>query len=481
MNEGKGPGEVSAYPKWIMASYGGRELFSQWITAAFGFTVFFYYEVVVGLDVTLAAAAFIIYQIWNAINDPLTGYLMEHFVFPWEKKTGFRRTPFIIIGGILWLFSYLAIFLGPTGLDPETYKWQIFAWYTISLCAYDFFGTLFDVNAVSLFPEKFRGLNERRTVQAFGTILGIIGLVMAAIIPPMFITTGVASTYQNSAWVTVILGLVLLLFMLPGTFESKQVRELYRQRRETMKEEKPAGFFKTARIVLSNKRFVSKIILFFGYQVGVVMLQMSAFYITTYLLDAGASTISYLLGSMLVGALIFVPIWMIVSKKVNNNRLISLFSGFLMVLTFVPMIFVNTLTGWIISLVFFGIALGGQWFMDPPTLGDVLDDVAVKTGRRDPGVYIGYQSFIFKLGQTSIAAIIAIVHTNTGFVAGAPSLAEMMELSPSPELALFGIRIHSAIVPAIVVLIATLLFWKLYDLTPDKVAANKAILEERGI
>ena len=481
MNEEKRPGEASAYPKWIMASYGGRELFSQWITAAFGFTVFFYYEVVVGLDVTLAAAAFIIYQIWNAINDPLTGYLMEHVVFPWEKKTGFRRTPFIIIGGILWLFSYLAIFLGPTGLDPVAHQWEIFAWYVVSLCAWDLFGTLFDVNAVSLFPEKFRGLNERRTVQAFGTILGIIGLVMAAIIPPMFITTGVAITYRNSAWVTVVIGLFLLLLMLPGTFESKQVRELYRQRRETMKGEKTPGFFKTAKIVLSNKRFVSKIILFFGYQVAVVMLQMSAFYITTYLLDAEASTISYLLGSMLVGALIFVPIWMVVSKKVNNNRMVSMVSGFFMVLTFIPMIFVNNLAGWIISLVFFGIALGGQWFMDPPTMGDVLDDVAVKTGRRDPGVYIGYQSFIFKLGQTSIAAIIAIVHTNTGFVSGAPSLAQMMELSPSPELALFGIRIHSAIVPAIVVLIATILFWRLYDLTPGKVAANKAILEERGI
>jgi len=477
MNNEKGSREVYQYPKLIMASYGGRELFGQWITAAFGFTVFFYYEVVIGLDVTMAAAAFMIYQVWNAINDPLTGYLMEHVYFPWEKKTGFRRTPFIIVGGILWLFSYLAIFLGPTGLDPVTHQWEIFAWYTISLCAYDLFGTLFDVNVVSLFPEKFRGLNERRTVQAFGTILGIIGLVMAAIIPPMFITTGVAITYRNSAWATVVIGLILFLFMLPGTFESKKVRELYRRRRETMAGEKTAGFFATAKIALSNKRFVSKVILFFGYQVGVIMLQMSAFYITTYILDASASTISFLMGSMLAGALIFVPIWMIVSKRVNNNRMVSI----LMVLTFLPMIFVNSLTGWIISLVLFGIALGGQWFMDPPTMGDVLDDVAVKTGRRDPGVYLGYQSFIFKLGQTSVAAIFAIVHTATGFVSGAPSLAQLMAMSPTPELALFGIRIHAAMVPAVIVLIATLLFWRLYDLTPDKVAANKAILEERGI
>ena len=149
MNKEKGPGEVYEYPKLIMASYGGRELFSQWITAAFGFTVFFYYEAVIGLDVKLAALAFIIYQVWNAINDPLTGYLMEHVFFPWEKKTGFRRMPFIVIGGILWLFSYLAIFLGPTGLDPVAHQWEIFAWYTISLCVYDLFATLFDVIVIA--------------------------------------------------------------------------------------------------------------------------------------------------------------------------------------------------------------------------------------------------------------------------------------------------------------------------------------------
>jgi glycoside/pentoside/hexuronide:cation symporter, GPH family len=470
------------HPKRIMASYGSRELFGQWISAAFGFTVFFYYEAVVGLDVTLAAAAFMIYQVWNSINDPVTGYLMEHVVFPWEKKTGIRRTPFIIGGGILWLMSYCAIFFGPTGLDPVAHKWTIFVWYVVSLCMYDLFGTLFEVNVVSLYPEKFRGLNERRLVQAFGTILGIVGLVLAATIPPMFITTGVAASYQRSAVVTASIGLFLLLLMIPGTFETKQVRELYRRRRADMaRDEASAGFFATAKLALTNRRFVGKILLFFGYQVGVVMLQMSALYIVTYLLDAPASTISLLLGSMLGGALVSVPLWMIVSQRMNDNRLISLAGGFLLVLTFIPMVFVSTLTGWVICLALFGAALGNQWFMDPPTMADVLDDVAVRTGRRDPAVYFGYQAFIFKLGQTSIAAVIAIVHTLTGFVSGAPSLSQLTARSATPDLALFGIRIHSAIVPAIVVLIATLLFWRLYDLTPDRVAANKEKLDRMGI
>jgi GPH family glycoside/pentoside/hexuronide:cation symporter len=403
-------------------------------------------------------------------------------VFPWEKRSGFRRFPIIIVSAVLWLLAYLAIFLGPIYANPAANQWSIFAWYVVSLCLFDTFGTLFDVNAVSLYPDKFTGLNERRVVQAMGTILGIIGLVLAAVIPPMFITTGVALTYRNSALVTFGIGFIFLALMIPGIFETKQVREVYRLRRETLaRQEKRAGFFTTARFVFSNKRFVAKVILFFGYQVGVVMLQTSALYIVTYLLDSPASTISILLGSMLGGALISVPVWMVISRKTNNNRLVSLAGGFFLALTFIPMIFINSFTGWIICLIFFGMALGNQWFMDPPTLADILDDVAVKTGRRDPSVYISYQALVYKLGQTSIAAVIAIVHTQTGFPSGVTSLAELLQKSPTPQLALFGIRIHSAIVPAVVGLIATLIFWLLYDLTPARVNANKKKLEEMGL
>lgn len=474
--------EIYEYSKRIMLSYGSRELFAQWISAAFGFTVFFYYESVIGLDVRLAAAAYIIYQIWNSINDPLAGFLMERVVFPWEKKGGFRRMPIIIVSGVLWLLAYLLIFIGPIYADAQVNRWAIFGWYVISLCLYDVFGTLFEVNVTGLYPDKFKGLNERRTVQAMGTMLGILGLVLAAVIPPMFITTGEALTYRNSAFVTFAVGFIFLILIIPGIFETRQVREVYRLRRENLAKQKgQMGFFKTAGIVFSNKRFVGKVILFFGYQVSVVMLQTSALYIVTYLLDSPASTISVLLGSMMGGALISVPLWMVISRRTNNNRVVSLVGGLLLVISFIPMIFVQSLGGWIISLVFFGIALGNQWFMDPPTLADILDDVAVKTGRRDPSIYTSYQALAFKLGQTSIAVVIALVHTRTGFPSGVTSLAELVQKSPTPQLALFGIRVHAAIVPAAVALLAVLIFFVLYDLTPKKVMENKKKLEEMGL
>ncbi len=466
----------------IRASYGSRELFGQWVGAAFGFTVFFFYETVIGLNTVLASTAYIIWNIWNAVNDPLIGYMMEHHRFFWEKRWGYRHMPFILSCGILWLVCYLAIFLVPLDWDPTGDQWLIFVYYISVLVVYDIVGTLFDINMLAIFPNKFRGLNERRSVTGFGTILGIIGLVLAALIPPMFIIKGVAITYRDSALATVYIGLVLFLFIIPGTWESKRVRDQYQRQRELSKD-KPnmVSFFATAKVVLTNRRFVSKIILFFGYQVGAIMLQTSALYVTTYLLDAEASTVTVLYAFMLFGALVSTPIWMILSKKANNNRKLSLIGGVGMCIAFTPMIFVMDLLGWAISMLVFGLCLGGQWFMDPPTMGDVLDDVAVKHGKRDPSVYYGYQALIIKLGQTTIALTIGIVHILTGFVAGASTLTELQAQSPTLELALFGIRIHSAIIPAIIMLVCTLLFWKYYDLTPEKVMANKAKLKELGI
>ena len=44
-----------------------------------------------------------------------------------------------------------------------------------------------------------------------------------------------------------------------------------------------------------------------------------------------------------------------------------------------------------------------------------------------------------------------------------------------------GIRVHTAIVPALLVLAMTIVFWRRYDLTPQKAAENRRRLEEMGI
>ena len=463
------------YKKRIMASYGSRELTGQWIFAAFGFSVFFFYENVIALDSAIAALAFVIYSIWNAVNDPLVGWLLEKIHMPWEKK-GYKRFPWILVFFLPWIFSYVSIYLVPaawygTPTLVQQNQWLIFGWYVGSLCIYDTMVTLYDTNVVSLYPDKFRTLGERRTTQGFGTILGIIGLV-AASIPPMFFIgedTLVASGYITGAWFSAGFGLILFLFMLPGVYEDKKLRALRIQRKQTPQE--VDSFIKSTITVVKDRTFMLKIIHFFGYQVGGVMIQTSAFYIVTYIL-LNQTSITILLLSMLVGALISIPIWTIISHKVNDNRKIGIIACSVLFVTFIPLIFVSDVLGWIIGLVLFGVGIGANWYIDPPLMGDVLDDVSVRTKKTQYTIYYGFQAFFIKFGQTFIAVTIALSHIFTGYVEGAPT---------QSEFAIFGIRIHTAIVPAILMLITLLIFWKYYKLDPKKVAENKEKLKELGL
>jgi len=464
----------------IMISYGAYQTFSQWITGAFGLYVFFFYEVEIGLNVGLAAMALIIYSLWNAVNDPLVGYLMERLHMPWEKRWG-KRFPWAFLGAIPWLFSYVAIFLVPLNWHPVNDQWLIFAWFLITLIIYDTLLTLWNVNATAMYPDKFKGSSERRLATGIGTLMGMIGIAVGSIIPPMFIAAGLPETYRTMAWIGVGIGIILFFLMIPGIRENPKMRRRYQQYRMVAKEQEQEPFLKTAKKAIKDRLFMMKVIYFFGYQAAVALLSASGPYMITYVIQGDAGTLGILMAFMLIGALISMPIWTIIAQKVNNNKKMSLVAGIVMFLTFLPMFFVDGFLFFMIALFLFGIGLGGQWFMDPPTMGDVLDDITIRSGKREAAIYYGYQAFFIRLSGSFQALIFALVHILTGFPSGVTSYAQLEAQSPTPELALLGIRAHATLIPAIIVLVTIFIFWKWYDLTPEKVAANKEKLKELGL
>ena len=474
-------GETYQNSKFIMASYGMNQFFGQWITGPFGMYVFFFYETEIGLHVGLAALAFVLFSVWNAINDPLTGFLMERVIMPWEKRWG-KRFPWIVIGAIPWLFSYAMIFMVPLVWDPVVDKWSVFTWLLVSTCIFDTFFTIWTVSVTSMYPDKFRGLNERRTAAGIGTIIGITGIVSSSIIPPLLITFGVPESFRSAAWIVIGIGFLIFLTMLPGIREDKATRDEYQKKRARQAgSENLLPFFSTAKSVITDKIFMSKVIFFFGYQAGVTLLSASAPYMINFVFDKESAALSILMGGMLGGALLSVPIWIKVAHRLNDNRKLSLIAGVAMIAAYIPMVFITNFSIFIGVLFFFGIGLGAQWFADPPTMGDVIDNLTIKTGVRQEAVYYGYQAFFIRFGHSFQAGVFALVHSLTGFVEGSSNRAELAARSPSLDAALLGIRVHTALVPAVLVLICTLIFWKYYDLTPEKVAENREILKDLEI
>lgn len=447
-------------------SYSSAGFWSMFAWSVFGSYVFFFYEVAVGLHAIYIASAMIIFTIWDAIDDPLIGFLTDR-LFKFTKKTG-KRFPWIVLGIIPANFVFVLLFMPPPTLDPATEPLGLFGWIVFTTCLFDTLTSLCFVNVNSLFPDKFRTERARRRAQGWGTPLSIIALPFASILPPLIITLRTASTYIPMAWMCVaIIGTVSILFI-PGMVENKELKERY----YISKVEKE-GFIHALKSTLKQKSFQYYIILFFGFQVVTGSLTASIPYAVQIVIggpDPEFDTI-LLFAFFLQGAIIGSIIWVFLIKRIKNNKKSAVIGGITLTIgTFLSTFYIGVLDS-LIYISILGVTMGNFWALMQIYFADVLDERVVLTGSDVRGATVGVSSFFSRLSRGVQIGIFAIVHIATGFVQGE---------SIQSELAKFGIRLHMSVIPAIILAICTLIYWKYYPITPQIYMENKKRLKELG-
>jgi len=170
------------------------------------------------------------------------------------------------------------------------------------------------------------------------------------------------------------------------------------------------------------------------------------------------------MAGFLISVLVFTPVWVKVMHKLNDNRKLAIITGAMLTALTTPMIFTNTYLGFLLSMILWGIPLGAFWMIQPVILADVIDESVVRTGERKEGIYNGFQQFFSRLAIVVQALSFATVHIMTGFVEGA---------SVQTPLAQWGIHVHLALIPIIAMIIGLIIFYKFYNLTPEKIHENQ--------
>ena len=84
-------------------------------------------------------------------------------------------------------------------------------------------------------------------------------------------------------------------------------------------------------------------------------------------------------------------------------------------------------------------------------------------------MYLGFRAFFGRLAYAVQAAAFAVVHGLTGFAAN----------PRSPE-AIFGIRLHQAGIPAVLLLVGFVVFKALNTITPESARRNRELLQKKG-
>ncbi|MHA1668997.1 MAG: MFS transporter [Promethearchaeota archaeon] len=460
--------------KMDMISYGFNSFSRELLRIAFSTFGFFFYESELGLNVWLIFLAYTLFAIYNMVNDPLVGYLTNR-VFKFTKKWG-RRFPWIVIGGLPWGFTYMLIFTPPT-YDVVGGAWILFAWLLFSTCLFDTFHSILFVNFQSLFVDKYRSVQERRTASGIYIMIGVIGVAIGSIVPPMLFkySTTTTTNFPSFAFQGLIVAIITFVgfaLAIPGSREDQATIDLYiaSQTREREK----TSFFKSLGIALKQKPFIAFMIFYLLYQSHIETLQASVQYTIKYSLKMPPTATTLIFVALLVGVLISTPFWIFYSKRVKNNKNVMLISGLLLAAFTIPLTFYRDYNLIVFEMLLWGLAMGGFWIMIFPVSADVIDNAVVITKKREEGLYTGFQQFFGRVGIIIQALTFAIIHEVTGFN-------EALGPLNQPEPAIWGIHFHQALIPAIFVIIGALVFWKWYMLTPEKVQENQEIIKEMGI
>ncbi len=469
------------HSRWTFLSNAFGLLCSTLIGAVQGFTIF-YYEAVVGLDATLIAIAMTIFLIYNGINDPVFGYLIDRN-FRFTKRWG-RRFPWIVIGILPWAISVYLLFSVPSTIDGSTNPGAAFGWLLLTLVLLDTFGTLVNINYKAVQMEKFRSEYERRRFTKYYAPLDILAIVLGMLLPPLFtdmIPGDPRASYSIMGAIIAVIALFFGILSLSGNREDKIMIDKYYSPDSV----KRMNFFKVFKEAIKSRTFMVWFIfgMFNGIYISLVVTNM--IYITTFVLQVGGDMFLVILGLNLIGSLISIPLWVKFIRKINNNKKALVVAGFLSCAALFPLTFFQGLIDIMIMAFILGLAQGGVNSYVYTIIGpSVTEDVIVKMGKNQKAVLFGISALLGRLIASIDEFVIAFVHDTTGFIAGNDTYADMLAAVTAAggdiNLVLIGIRLLQGVIPGLFLLAGVLIIWKFFPLTQERLLSNKAKMQELG-
>jgi len=454
---------TSRHSRWTNISFGTYNILWTIPSATMNLYMFFYYDIVVGLEpweITLIVA---INTLWAGLNDPLIGWLTDRN-FKWTRKWG-RRFPWIVIGFIPQSLALVMIFSAPP-LDPTNHV-PVLLWLLLSLFVFDLFITLVDIHTAILRSDKFRTEAERRKYAGSWGFFDMVAQVLGMMLPPLFLFFGDREPLSYIV-MAVIMALIMIIFgvifVTRGAREDEVIIDRYFSR-----DYERIHVFKGVLQVIKQKSFMALFIHYVLWLSATTIMTAMVVYLTNFVLQ-GTDMVIFL-ALFLLGSLISIPFWLKILRKMNNNKKTYLIGSLILSALVIALTFFQTDIDFMILMFLMGFGNGCVWTIGMPVLySNVQDDFVVRNGKNQKGILVGTWAVIGMVTAFVDEILITLVFFLTGFDESIPDLW-------NNELA---IRLLLGIVPALVILVGTLIFWKFYPLTQEKVLENKAKLLELG-
>ncbi len=436
----------------------------QFAYQSFTFLIFTFYFTIVGINVILIFIAFVIWSVWNALNDPILGSLSDRTHTRWGRRIPWIMASIIPLGVIMILLYTPPISLGIN--DQMTN----FVYFLMIIIIFEFFYTMFSINQTSLFPEMFIEKDERGKVNVFRQIFIVIGLIAAFILPTLFIPDLTDKRYLPNYWIFSIVACTIIIsmgfiFLKWGVHEKEEFRDDYKDM---------PGFLESLKICVKNKSFLwpafSLIMVWFVFGMVPVIIPLYGKFV---LGIENSIYISLMLALAFISAAIFVNVWRIIAQKLGVRKA-WMCSMLIWIITMIPLMFISKGDMILAFLIFFliGIGFAGALLLRDLMWADVIDEDEIKTGVRREAAYYGVNALFMRLSTILVFLAISLVFSTTGWGQYTPN--------PGADV-IFGLRILMVIFPIIALGIAIFGFYMypLHGERLEKVKEAQRKLHER--
>jgi GPH family glycoside/pentoside/hexuronide:cation symporter len=388
--------------------------------------------------------AWILYFVWNSINDPLVGYLSDRT----HTKYG-RRIPWLMVSAPLLTLGFILLFFPPM-VDPTiaSNQWLLFIWLFITLMIYDTAYTIFGLCQGALISELTIEPEERAHINFYGVIGLSIAVAITFVLPFLLIVN--EDPYEQNL---PIMQLIVIVFAIIGAICVSIMAFGVKERQEfsfAETEMDKIGFFDSIKYTIKNKAFI--IYVAFAFMIGYIQLAMYSqisFFIQDVLEISGGDIFSSLpVICFVAAALVGFPLGMVLNQRYGGKKSL-IYLSLLVISGLILLTFSFDIGMANVSLFIMGLGYSASTLVIPILICDIVDKDELETGHRREGAYFGSSALFTKPAQSLAAAL-------TGFVL----LITNYKLAPRSDIAKFGIKLNIGLVPALFLIVGVLFLWK---------------------
>ena len=363
-----------------------------------------------GMDLWYALLLIIV-QVWDAINDPLIGSIIDA-----DKRT-YKRNKFL---AYIWAGSIGLIVGGACCFlpFPNAPTWAKFIIFIAGYVVWDAFYTVANVPYGSLLSLISNDVKDRASLSAWCSIGSIFGNMLPMVILPFIIYDKDNNLIGERVFIAALimgaLGFICFQFMIRNT-------EIRVDTDVTLNEEQPKfNVFKAFVNFMKNRPAVGATIAAMGMFIGMQGATTAVTVIfQSYFKNVQISGIVQLFA--MIPIVVFTPLARKMVAKYGKKELatfgsiVSIVAG-LGLFVIIPSNTNLDLIIYIVCQLFFSLGLGIYSTVSWAMMGDAIDYNEWKTGRREEGTVYSLHSFFRKLAQGIGPSLVLIIMVAFGYV-----------------------------------------------------------------